>query len=109
MLLLVWLLRGALDGLDGRRLSIVLLKTVAAGAAMTAVALGVQAAMQRALPGGHFAPQAARLAASIGVGLVALAASAGSAELCGFDEFDDVRRSVSERTSGTKVARSDRS
>ena len=103
-LLLAGLLHRALDGVDGRRLAIVLLKTVAAGGAMTAVTLAAQAAMQRVWPGTLAAAQAARLAVAIGVGLVALA---GSARLLRIREFDDVMGVL--RNPGTKVARSDRS
>jgi hypothetical protein len=85
--LLAWLLRRVLNGIDGRRLAIVLLKTVAAGLAMTAVTLGVQAAMLAVLPDGHVVAQATRLAAAIGLGLIALA---GSAKLLRIREFDDV-------------------
>src|SRR5450759_1925467 len=56
-LLLAWLLRKALHGIDGGRLAIVLLKTVAAGLAMTAVTLGVQAALRVVLPGEYFVAQ----------------------------------------------------
>jgi putative peptidoglycan lipid II flippase len=103
-LLLAGLLHRALDGIDARRLAIVLLKTVAAGGAMTAVTLAVQTALQTALPGEHASVQAARLAASIGLGLVALA---GCARLLRIREFEDVMDAL--KHTGTKVARSDRS
>jgi len=98
-LLLAWLLSKALHGIDGGRLAIVLLKTVAAGLAMTAVTLGVQAALRVVLPGEYFVAQATRLAAAIGLGLVALA---GSAKLLRIREFDDLVAVV------TKVAETDR-
>ena len=101
-LLLAWLLRGVLNGIDGRRLTIVLVKTVAAALVMTAVALGVESAMRGVLPGGHFTAQAARLAAAIGLGLAALA---GCAKLLRIREFDDVVAVVT----GTKVAQLNRS
>ncbi len=113
-LLLAWLLRSVLNGIDGGRLAIVLLKTVAAGLAMTAVTLGVQAAMRAVLPDGHFVAQATRLAAAIGFGLIALA---GSAKLLRIREFDDVVAVLKVRgkarrseppDSGTDVAEIDR-
>ena len=98
-LLLAWLLSKALHGIDGGRLAIVLLKTVAAGLAMTAVTLGVQAALRVVLPGEYFVAQATRLAAAIGLGIIALA---GSAKLLRIREFDDLVAVV------TKVAETDR-
>ena len=98
-LLLAWLLRKALHGIDGGRLAIVLLKTVAAGLAMTAVTLGVQTALRVVLPGEYFVAQATRLAAAIGLGIIALA---GSAKLLRIREFDDLVAVV------TKVAETDR-
>ena len=98
-LLLAWLLRKTLHGIDGGRLAIVLLKTVAAGLAMTAVTLGVQAALRVVLPGEYFVAQATRLAAAIGLGIIALA---GSAKLLRIREFDDLVAVV------TKVAETDR-
>jgi putative peptidoglycan lipid II flippase len=103
-LLLAVLLRGALGGIDGRRLAIVLAKTVAAGGAMIAVTLSVQSAMLAVMPGDHAAGQAARLGMAIAAGLAALALFA---KLLRIREFDDVMGVLS--TPGTKVARSDRS
>jgi putative peptidoglycan lipid II flippase len=111
--LLVWLLRRELNGINGASLAIAMAKTVIAGLIMTAAAVGVDAAMRAALPGGHFAMQAARLGAAIGVGLMTLAASA---KLLRLREFDDalsaVRAMMAPRrremgSSGTEVARSD--
>jgi putative peptidoglycan lipid II flippase len=103
-LLLAALLRVTLSGIDGRRLAIVLAKTVAAGGAMIVVALAVQSTMLAVLPGDHVVEQAARLGAAIAAGLAALALFA---KLLRIREFDDVVDVL--YTSGTKVARSDRS
>ena len=102
--LLAALLRGTLNGIDGRRLAIVLAKTVVAGGAMIVVTLAVQSAMAAVLPGDHVVEQAARLGAAIAAGLVALAMCA---KLLRIREFDDVVGVL--YTPGTKVARSDRS
>ena len=73
---LVWLLRRRLDGLGGRQLPIVFIKIVIAATVMAAVSVAVQYEMNRVTPGMGLFAQAARLAASIGAGLITLAAMA---------------------------------
>jgi len=70
---LVWLLRGALDGLEGRRLALTSIKVVASAAVMAAASAAIQHALERAIPGLYLSVRAVRLAASIGGGLVVLA------------------------------------
>jgi putative peptidoglycan lipid II flippase len=103
-LLLAVLLRRTLSGIDGRRLAIVLAKTVVACGAMIVATLAVQSATLAVLPGTHVVEQAARLGAAIAAGLAALALFA---KLLRIREFDDVVGVL--YTPGTKVARSDRS
>jgi putative peptidoglycan lipid II flippase len=83
---LVWLLRRRLDGLGGHRLPIVFIKIVIAATVMAAVSVAIQHEMNRVAPGMGLFAQAARLAASIGTGLIALA---GMATLLRVSEFAD--------------------
>jgi putative peptidoglycan lipid II flippase len=73
---LVWLLRRRLDGLGGRRLLIVFAKIVIAATVMAVVSVAIQHEMNRVASGMGLFAQASRLAASIGAGLIALAAMA---------------------------------
>jgi putative peptidoglycan lipid II flippase len=73
---LVWLLRDALDGLEGRRLAGTSIKVIAAAAAMAAASAAIQHGLERAIPGSHLVARAGRLSASIGGGLVVLAMTA---------------------------------
>jgi putative peptidoglycan lipid II flippase len=73
---LVWLLRAALDGLEGRRLAATTIKIVAAAMVMAAASAAIQYALERAIPGSHVVARALRLSASIGGGLVVLAVAA---------------------------------
>ena len=73
---LVWLLRRRLDGLGGPRLPIVFVKIVIAATVMAAVCVAIEHEMNRVAPGMGLFTQAARLAASIGAGLMVLAAMA---------------------------------
>jgi putative peptidoglycan lipid II flippase len=83
---LVWLLRRRLGGLDGRRLLMTFVKAAAASAVMAVVAVAIQDAMERVVPGSGLLPQVVRLGAAIGGGLVALAFTA---MLLRVDEFAD--------------------
>jgi putative peptidoglycan lipid II flippase len=83
---LLWLLRGAIGGLDGRHLWITTIKIVAAAGAMALASVAVLAGMERVLPGSGLVAQALRLGTSIGAGLVVLAAAASVA---GVEEFSD--------------------
>ena len=84
---LVWLLERHLGGLHARRLVVSLMKTVIAALAMAALAAGLEAAMERAVPGPHVAAQAVRLAVEIGGALAGLGVAA---RLLRIDEFVDV-------------------
>jgi putative peptidoglycan lipid II flippase len=112
--LLVWLLRRELNRINGASLAIAMAKTVIAGLIMTIVAVGVDAAMRAALPGGHFTLQAARLGTAIVFGLLALALSAKLLRIREFDEAVSAvrtimapRRGEEATDSGTEVARND--
>jgi len=83
---LVWLLRGTLDGIEGRRLATTSLKVVAAAAVMAAVCAAIQHALERAVPGSELMARAARLSTSIGGGLVVLAIAG---KLLRVEEVDD--------------------
>jgi putative peptidoglycan lipid II flippase len=73
---LIWLLRRRLDGLGGHRLPVVFAKIVIAATVMAAVSVATQYEMNRVAPGMGLFAQGSRLAASIGAGLIALAAMA---------------------------------
>jgi putative peptidoglycan lipid II flippase len=73
---LVWLLRGRLGGLDGRRLVLTFVKVATAAAVMAVAAVAIQDAMGRVIPGPRLVPQIVRLSAAIGGGLLSLAAMA---------------------------------
>jgi putative peptidoglycan lipid II flippase len=81
---LVWLLRRRLDGLGGRRLPILFAKIVIAATVMAVVSVAIQHEMNRVASGMGLFAQAARLTASIGAGLIALA---GMATLLRVSEF----------------------
>jgi putative peptidoglycan lipid II flippase len=91
---LVWLLRRRLGGLDGRRLSVTLVKVMASATAMSLAAVAIQQKMSRILPDPHVWAQTVRLAASIGGALVALAVAA---RLLRIDEFEDAIEMVGGR------------
>jgi putative peptidoglycan lipid II flippase len=84
---LVWLLHRRLGSLDGRRLSVTLVKVLASSAVMAIAAVAIQHAMVRVAPGSGLAAQLLRVGASIGGGMVALA---GTAKILRVDEFGDV-------------------
>jgi putative peptidoglycan lipid II flippase len=83
---LVWMLRGRLGSLDGRRLSVTLVKVSVCSAVMAVAAVAIQHAMVRVVPGAGLVPQLLRLGASIGGGIAVLA---GTAKLLRVDEFSD--------------------
>jgi putative peptidoglycan lipid II flippase len=88
---LVWLLRRRLGSLDGRRLSVTLVKVAASSAVMAIAAVAIQHAMARVAPGSGLAAQLLRLGASIGGGIAALAATA---QIVRVDEFGDVVKMI---------------
>jgi putative peptidoglycan lipid II flippase len=90
--MLVWLLRRRLNGLDGRRLSVTLVKVTVSALAMAAAVVAIQHTMVRVAPGRHAAAQAVRLGVSIGGGLVTLGATATLLRLAEFAEVVDMVR-----------------
>jgi putative peptidoglycan lipid II flippase len=89
--LLAVLLRQRLQGIEGERLSMVLIKVLVAAAAMAVAAGGVDYVMTGLLPGRHIPLQVVRLSIAIGGGLVVLALTA---KLLKIEEFDDALRLV---------------
>jgi putative peptidoglycan lipid II flippase len=82
---LMWMLRRRLGSLEGRLLSLTLVKVTLAAFVMAVSAVAIQHAMGRVLPGLRTLAQAVRLAASIGGSLVVLA---GAARILRLEEFD---------------------
>jgi putative peptidoglycan lipid II flippase len=72
----VWLLRRELNGLEGRRIAASVARVVVAAAVMGMVTWGTHALLLSAWPGTTFLQQAVRLAVTIGLSLVSLAAVA---------------------------------
>ena len=83
---LLWLLRGRVGGLDGRRLAVALAKITAAALVMGAAAALVAARLESAMPGPGELERALRVAIAIGVGVLALIVSA---RLLRIEEFTD--------------------
>jgi putative peptidoglycan lipid II flippase len=105
---LLWLLRGRLDGLDGRRTVIAFGKILGASIAMGAVAWWSDHALQAVLPAGVYIRKhvdlylSMRLAVAIVAGVVVLA---GSARLLRIAEFDDAVARVLRRFGAPKGPR----
>jgi len=91
---LVWMLHRRLGSLDGRRLSVTMVKVAASSAVMAIVAVAIQHAMVRDAPGSGLLAQLVRLSASIGGGMAALA---GMARILRVDEFRDVLEMIRPR------------
>jgi putative peptidoglycan lipid II flippase len=91
---LLVLLRGELDGLNGRYLARAFAKIAAASAVMGAAALLAQRWLTSWFPGNGVAPQALRLAVVITIALVVLAAAARRLRI---REFDDAFAMVTAR------------
>ena len=85
-LTLLWLLRGRLGGLDGRRLFEALVKVSAASAAMGLAAYLALSWLATVFPGDAEAAKAIRVIGSIGTALLVLT---GSARLLRIREFDE--------------------
>jgi len=98
--LLVWFLHRRLNGIEGRRLAIVAVKIVTAGAAMAVAAWSIHYSMTTWVTGDRVVAQGIRLAAAIGGGLMVLAATA---KLLKIAEFHDAFALVGSRF-GTKRA-----
>ncbi|HEY7445585.1 MAG TPA: murein biosynthesis integral membrane protein MurJ [Vicinamibacterales bacterium] len=95
---LLWRLRGRLDGLEGTRLAISLGKIMAASAVMAAGAWAVERGMHTILPGTDLTIRILHVGSSIAVGLVVLAVSA---HMLNITEFGDARRLVLARVRRT--------
>jgi putative peptidoglycan lipid II flippase len=91
---LLWLLRRKLGGLDGRQLSIALVKITAASAVMGATAYVAAQWLTALTPGGGELAKGIRVFGAIGLALVALAVSA---KLLRIDEFNAVAARVLKR------------
>jgi putative peptidoglycan lipid II flippase len=89
---LLWLLRGRLDGIEGRRLALAFAKILAASVVMGIAAWGADAGLQSWLPNGGYiwkrfdVSLAIRLAVAIGTGVVVLMAMAHALRIQEFDE-----------------------
>ncbi len=88
---LLWRLRGRLDGLEGTRLSISLGKIMMASTVMALSAWAIERGMHMIVPGTDLAARIVQVGSSIAVSLIVLAASA---HLLRITEFDDARRLV---------------
>lgn len=108
--LLLWLLRGRLGGLDGRRIAVAVGKILASSIVMGVAAWFTDLELQRTLPTGHQVWKhvdlllGLRLATAIGVGVLVLIVSA---RLLRIQEFDEalgriLRRLVRRRTEGSR-------
>lgn len=91
---LLWLLRGRLGGLDGRRVAIALFKVLVASAVMGAAAHVTLQWITAMTPAGGELAKAARVLGAIGVGTLALAAAA---RLLRIQEFNDAMARVLRR------------
>jgi peptidoglycan biosynthesis protein MviN/MurJ (putative lipid II flippase) len=91
---LVWLLRSALGGLEGRRLFVALVKITIASAAMAVAAIALDRGASLIVPGRSVVAQLVRLGASIGGALVVLAVAAMILRIA---EFTEVRRQMESR------------
>jgi putative peptidoglycan lipid II flippase len=93
-ILLLWLLGGRLQGLEGGRIAVALIKITIASAAMGAAAYYSHAWLAAALPGRGLLQQLVQVVGAIGIAVVALGASARILRIA---EFDDALRRVMRR------------
>jgi putative peptidoglycan lipid II flippase len=93
------LLRRALDGLQGRQITVTFLKATVASLAMAAAAWYVERWLRAAIPGADTWIQAVRVCLAIGVALGVLAVSA---TLLRLREFEESRDMVMKRLSRLK-------
>lgn len=91
---LLWLLRGRLGGVEGRRLLVAFLKIVAASLVMALAAHGAERLLHLVLPDRRLVTQLIRVFGSIGIGLAVLALAAQAVRL---REFADAVHMVGER------------
>ena len=97
---LLFLLRGRLQGLDGRSTSIALLKILAASLAMGLAAHLTILGTESVLPGSSVVLKAVRVFAAIAVGVAVLVATA---RLLRIEEFDEALRRVMRRVSPGRI------
>ncbi len=83
---LLWLLRGRLGGLEGRRIATSLLKISIASIVMGLVAWCTSASLTLAIPDNGLLWKAVRVAAAIGAGVIVLVASARLLRIAEFEE-----------------------
>jgi putative peptidoglycan lipid II flippase len=86
---LLWRLRGRLDGLEGTRLSISLAKIMVAATVMALSAWAIERGMHSIVPGTDLASRILQVGSSIAASLIVLAASAHALRIT---EFGDARR-----------------
>ena len=91
---LLWLLRGRLEGLEGRRVSVALAKITAASLLMGLAAYFMAAWLTALTPAGGEIAKAIRVAGAIAAGLAVLA---GAARLLRIEEFNDATARVLQR------------
>ncbi len=92
--LLLWLLRGRLGGLDGRRLSIGFVKILTASLIMGGVAMGTSRWLREVLAGDGEWDKAARVGGAI---LAAILALGMSARLLRIEEFNEAAARIARR------------
>jgi putative peptidoglycan lipid II flippase len=97
---LLWRLRGKLDGLEGTRLLIALGKITVASGVMALSAWAIERAMHTMVPGTDLVARIVQVGSSIGASLVVLA---GTAHLLRITEFGDARRVVFARWQRTRA------
>jgi putative peptidoglycan lipid II flippase len=83
---LLWLLRGRLGGLEGRRVAVALMKILVASVAMGLAAHAVSGWMTGVLPGSNSILKAVRLAIAITAGVAVLVAAARVLRIAEFDD-----------------------
>jgi putative peptidoglycan lipid II flippase len=91
---LLWLLRGRIGGIDGGRVAVSLIKIIAAAAVMGAAAHYTAVGLASLLPGSGEIAKGVRVFGAIGVALVVLAASA---RVLRIQEFTDAVARVRQR------------
>jgi putative peptidoglycan lipid II flippase len=91
---LLWVLRGRLGGVDGRRIALAMGKIAAASALMGMAAWGTDWAIASGLPSHALPVLALRVGASIGVGVVVLDIAARAIRI---EEFMEARATVMSR------------
>ena len=82
---LLWLLRGRLDGIDGRRMAVALAKVTVASAAMAAAVWGGEQWLTTVLPGTSFIAKLVHVVAGIGLGVATLAGAARALRIAEFN------------------------